>query len=128
MELIDFLSFDNIESSKQTLKYNSCEISKMNIDKIKGAWKGKIKESSVDYVNNMRKGWSERTKRLGLQKQSQTLPPKYTFFIFSFLSILLSPERAIIPSSNKYVLSAISIAFLAFCSTINMEIPSSLRD
>ena len=31
-----------------------------------GAWKGKVKESGVDYTKNIRAGWATRRKRLGL--------------------------------------------------------------
>jgi len=37
------------------------------IKKVAGSWK-LVKGSSVDYVNAMRKEWSEREKRLGFQK------------------------------------------------------------
>ena len=31
-----------------------------------GIWKGKMKESGVEYVRKIRKGWKKRAKRLGL--------------------------------------------------------------
>lgn len=43
---------------------------KMGTDKIlaeaAGAWKGKVKESGVEYVRGIRAGWARRRKRLGL--------------------------------------------------------------
>ena len=36
------------------------------LSEIAGSWKGKIKESSIDYVKEIRLGWSTRRKRLGL--------------------------------------------------------------
>ena len=34
--------------------------------KMAGSWKDKITEESTEYVDKIRKGWSKRTKRLGL--------------------------------------------------------------
>ena len=36
------------------------------LDSMAGAWKDKIKGSSIDYVKEVRKGWTKRMKRLGL--------------------------------------------------------------
>ena len=39
---------------------------KSALKEIAGSWKGKIKESSSEYVKNLRKGWKKRTDRLGI--------------------------------------------------------------
>ncbi len=36
------------------------------IEETAGSWKGVVKESSIEYVRQLRKGWAKRAKRLGI--------------------------------------------------------------
>ena len=69
----DIRSIQNIHEGDTVLfaiEGNKVDFLKMNKEKIlselAGSWKGKVKESGVEYVTEIRKEWSRRSKRLGL--------------------------------------------------------------
>ncbi|MBI2109707.1 AbrB/MazE/SpoVT family DNA-binding domain-containing protein [Candidatus Woesearchaeota archaeon] len=62
IEIGDTILFAIEDEKIHFLKMEKNEV----IKKAAGAWKNKIKGSSVDYVKGLRKDWEVRAKRLGI--------------------------------------------------------------